>query len=69
MKPSTHVRAHSGPSNTRLRVHLPLIVPSPGLSVLRVGDERRVLREGELVAFDDSFEHEVRIACSRVRCD
>ena len=59
MKPRTHVRPHSGPSNTRLRVHLPLIVPTVGLSALRVGDETRLLKEGELIAFDDSFTHEV----------
>jgi Aspartyl/Asparaginyl beta-hydroxylase len=37
-------------------VHLPLIVP--GGCEIRVGSARHAWREGELFAFDDSFEHE-----------
>src|SRR3546814_9157183 len=42
--------------NTRLICHLPLIVPDG--CALRVGAETRGWREGELLIFDDSFEHE-----------
>lgn len=42
--------------NARLIVHLPLIVP--GQCALRVGNETRAWREGELLIFDDSIEHE-----------
>src|SRR3546814_9730732 len=42
--------------NTQLICHLPLIVPD-GCG-LRVGAETRNWREGELLIFDDSFEHE-----------
>ena len=57
LKPGTHLRPHCGSTNTRLTCHLPLICPS-GCSI-RCGDEERPYREGELIFFDDSFEHEV----------
>jgi aspartyl/asparaginyl beta-hydroxylase (cupin superfamily) len=42
--------------NTRLICHLPLIVPPD--CALRVGNQTRGWREGELLVFDDSIEHE-----------
>jgi aspartate beta-hydroxylase len=56
LRPGTHIPPHFGCANNRLTVHLPLIVPA-GCSI-RVGDEVHTWREGELFAFDDSFEHE-----------
>jgi len=56
MRPGAHIPPHFGTANNRLTVHLPLIVPA-GCSI-RVGDEIHTWREGELFAFDDSFEHE-----------
>jgi aspartate beta-hydroxylase len=53
----THLAAHCGPSNLRLRIHLGLLIPA-GCRI-RVGDEVREWREGECLIFDDSFEHEV----------
>ena len=47
-----------GSSNARLTAHLPLVVP-PGCCSIRVGGETRPYREGELLVFDDSYEHEV----------
>ena len=55
--PGTHIAAHCGPSNYRLRLHLGLSVPR-GCRI-RVGDEVREWRAGECLIFDDSFEHEV----------
>lgn len=52
----THIPAHTGVTNTRLTVHLPLIVP-PGCR-FRVGGETREWRAGEAWAFDDTIEHE-----------
>jgi aspartyl/asparaginyl beta-hydroxylase (cupin superfamily) len=54
--PGTHIPPHFGVSNHRLTLHLPLIVPE-GCSI-RVGAQTLHWREGELLAFDDSFEHE-----------
>ena len=42
--------------NTRLIVHLPLIVPEK--CRLRVGNSVRDVVEGKLMVFDDSIEHE-----------
>ena len=55
--PGAHLQPHCGSTNTRLTCHLPLLVPD-GCEI-RVGEERRTYREGELIFFDDSFEHEV----------
>ena len=58
LEASTHIPPHTGVNNTRLVVHLPLIVP-PGC-VFRVGAERREWQPGRAFVFDDTFEHEAR---------
>lgn len=57
LAPGTVVPPHHGLINTRLICHLPLIVPE-GCGVLRCGNEARPWRQGELLIFDDSIEHE-----------
>jgi len=52
----TRIPPHSGVSNTRLLVHLPLIVP-PGCG-FRVGAEVREWVPGKAFVFDDTMEHE-----------
>jgi len=52
----TRIPAHTGPTNTRLVVHLPLIVP-PGCG-FRVGGQTRAWNPGEAFVFDDSIDHE-----------
>lgn len=56
LSPGTHIKPHHGLLNTRLICHLPLIVPEG--CALRVGNETREWREGEMLIFDDSIEHE-----------
>jgi aspartyl/asparaginyl beta-hydroxylase (cupin superfamily) len=56
LSPGTHLAAHCGPTNTRLRCHLGLVVPSG--SRIRVGEDTRAWEEGRCIVFDDSFEHE-----------
>jgi aspartyl/asparaginyl beta-hydroxylase (cupin superfamily) len=51
-----HIPPHTGVTNTRTIIHLPLTVP-PGCT-FRVGGETREWREGEAFAFDDTIEHE-----------
>lgn len=58
MKPHTHILPHKGYSRMQLRCHLPLIVPDESLCAIRVGNETVHWKEGELIVFDDSFEHE-----------
>jgi len=52
----TRFPPHTGSTNARLLVHLPLILPGPAR--LRVGNETRSWRMGEAWAFDDSIDHE-----------
>ena len=56
LRPGTHLPAHTGVSNVRTIIHLPLIVPDG--CRFRVGGETRVWRPGEAWAFDDTIEHE-----------
>ncbi|XP_028176355.1 aspartyl/asparaginyl beta-hydroxylase isoform X1 [Ostrinia furnacalis] len=57
MAPGTHVRAHVGPTNCRLRMHLGLSNTKD--TYLRVDKEIRQWSVGRVLLFDDSFEHEV----------
>lgn len=54
--PGTHLLPHRGVTNTRLVAHLPLIVPAD--CALNVGGELHAWREGRVVVFDDTYEHE-----------
>jgi len=56
LKAGAHIPPHTGVTNTRTIIHLPLIVP--GHCEFRVGGETRAWREGEAIAFDDTIEHE-----------
>jgi aspartyl/asparaginyl beta-hydroxylase (cupin superfamily) len=56
LAPHTHIPPHTGSTNARLLVHLPLILPGPAR--FRVGNEVRSWRMGEAWAFDDTIEHE-----------
>ena len=65
LRPGAHIRPHHGLFNFRLICHLPLIVP--GDCALRVGNPVRQWREGELLIFDDSMEHEAWNRSNRQR--
>ncbi|XP_062850101.1 aspartyl/asparaginyl beta-hydroxylase isoform X5 [Trichomycterus rosablanca] len=58
MQPGTHVWPHTGPTNCRLRMHLGLVIPTKGCKI-RCTNETREWKEGKVLIFDDSFEHEV----------
>lgn len=53
---NTRIPAHTGVTNTRLTVHLPLVVP-PGCG-FRVGGTTREWLPGKAWVFDDTIEHE-----------
>lgn len=57
MPAGTHIQAHRGPTNLRLRCHLAIKVPD-GDCAIRVGDQTQHWREGRCLVFDDYFEHE-----------
>ncbi|HVF37784.1 MAG TPA: aspartyl/asparaginyl beta-hydroxylase domain-containing protein, partial [Sphingomicrobium sp.] len=56
LKAGKHIPPHTGVTNTRAIIHLPLIVPDG--CEFRVGGETRQWREEEAFAFDDTIEHE-----------
>ncbi|ODU30070.1 aspartyl/asparaginyl beta-hydroxylase domain-containing protein [Sphingopyxis sp. SCN 67-31] len=56
LRPHTRIPPHTGVTNTRAIIHLPLIVP-PRCG-FRVGGETREWVEGRPFAFDDTIEHE-----------
>jgi len=65
LRPGTHIPPHHGFLNTRLICHLPLIVPQG--CALRVGNDTCPWKEGELVIFDDTMEHEAWNRSSELR--
>ena len=56
LAPHTRIPPHTGSTNSRLLVHLPLVLPGP--AGFRVGNEVREWRIGEAWVFDDTIEHE-----------
>jgi aspartate beta-hydroxylase len=56
LAPGSHILPHRGVTNTRLTVHLPLIVP--GDCALLAGGMLHEWKEGHAMVFDDTFEHE-----------
>lgn len=56
LAPRTRIPPHTGSTNARLLVHLPLVLPGP--AGFRVGNEVRTWRIGEAWVFDDTIEHE-----------
>lgn len=58
LAPKTRIPPHTGSTNVRALVHLPLILPGP--AHFRVGNKRRSWRFGEAWVFDDTIEHEAQ---------
>lgn len=65
LSPGSHILPHRGVTNTRVVCHLPLVVPEE--CALVVGGEKHAWREGEAVAFDDTYEHEAWNRGTRTR--
>jgi len=56
--PGTAIPPHAGPTNTRLRAHLGLIIPK-GDVWMKVGNETVGWKPGQWTIIDDSFQHQV----------
>lgn len=56
LRPGTHIPPHHGATNTRVICHLPLVIPDN--CAIRVGNDTRSWKPGELIVFDDTVEHE-----------
>lgn len=65
LKAGKHIPPHTGVTNVRAIVHLPLIVPEG--CIFRVGGETRPWVEGEAFVFDDTIEHEAHNPTSQDR--
>lgn len=65
LKAGKHIPPHTGVTNVRAIVHLPLIVPDG--CTFRVGGETRPWVEGEAFVFDDTIEHEAHNPTNRDR--
>lgn len=65
LRSGARIPPHTGVTNTRAIIHLPLVVPD-GCG-FRVGGETRIWREGEAFAFDDTIEHEAWNDSERLR--
>ncbi len=65
LKPGAVIPPHHGMMNVRLIGHLGLKIP--GDCSLRVGNQTRAWREGEVLIFDDSIEHEAWNKSAEVR--
>jgi beta-hydroxylase len=60
LSPGKHIPAHRGAYNGVLRLHLAVTVPEPAERCrIRVADEYRSWKEGEVLIFDDTYNHEV----------
>lgn len=59
LSPGTTIKPHCAAVNDRVRVHLALSVPDDADIAIRVAGEERRWEEGQLLVFDDSFEHDV----------
>lgn len=56
LAPRTHIPPHTGSTNLRLIVHLPLVLPAG--CRYRVGNDHREWKLGKAWVFDDTIEHE-----------
>jgi aspartyl/asparaginyl beta-hydroxylase (cupin superfamily) len=65
LKPRTRLPPHTGTTNTRSIVHLPLVVPEG--CRFRVGSEVRPWHKGRAWVFDDTIEHEAWNDSDQVR--
>jgi aspartate beta-hydroxylase len=65
LKPGARIPPHTGVTNVRAIIHLPLMVP-PGCW-FRVGGETRPWVEGEALVFDDTIEHEAHNPSDQIR--
>ena len=65
LKAGKHIPPHTGVTNVRSIVHLPLIVPEG--CTFRVGGETRPWVEGQALVFDDTIEHEAHNPTDRDR--
>ena len=61
LAPGYHIPAHRGPTRALIRCHLGLMVPKKDNQCwIRIGTETTHWKEGKILLFDDTYEHEVK---------
>ncbi len=61
LAPRYHIKPHKGPTKAVVRAHLGLKVPKDWENIwIRVDNELLNWKEGEVIVFDDTYEHEVQ---------
>eukprot|EP00658_Telonema_sp_P-2_P022506 TRINITY_DN189_c0_g1_i4.p1 TRINITY_DN189_c0_g1~~TRINITY_DN189_c0_g1_i4.p1 ORF type:complete len:243 (-),score=70.72 TRINITY_DN189_c0_g1_i4:89-817(-) len=62
LAPGTHINAHTGSTNLRIRLHLGIRIPEEKgyTATIRVGSQHQAWRQDDVLVFDDAFEHEIR---------
>jgi aspartyl/asparaginyl beta-hydroxylase (cupin superfamily) len=65
LQPHTHLPPHTGTTNTRSIVHLPLVIPEG--CRFRVGSQTHPWSKGRAWVFDDTIEHEAWNDSDQVR--
>jgi ornithine lipid ester-linked acyl 2-hydroxylase len=60
LAPRYHIPAHRGVTKGILRAHLGLVIPQKAEDCyIRVGDQIKIWRKGQIFVMDDTYEHEV----------
>jgi beta-hydroxylase len=59
LKKGGRIYPHAGPFRGSIRVHLGLSTPNDDRCYIKIGNQQYSWRDGELVAFDDTYRHEV----------
>merc|ERR1711970_1278074 len=59
LSPGAEIASHAGLTNAAVRIHLPIIVPEPAKSVIRVGPKVRTWEQGKILAFNGAYDHQV----------
>ena len=65
LAPQTHIAPHCASTNLRLTAHLGLQVPEN--CFIQVAEEKLHWQEGQILVFDDSYQHEVHNQCNEIR--
>ena len=65
LAPQTHIAPHCASTNLRLTAHLGLQVPDN--CFIQVEEEKMRWQEGQILVFDDSYQHEVHNQCNEIR--
>lgn len=62
MAPGSHIKAHCGITNAKVRLHFAVQAEAHAGSRMRVGNRMYEWNEGDILIFDDSYEHEVWVS-------